>query len=32
MIKQAVNDPNAPSRIVVVQNWFDELKRQVPTN
>jgi serine/threonine-protein kinase len=33
MIKRAVTDANAPPpQIVVVRNWFEELKRLVPTN
>jgi hypothetical protein len=32
-IKDAAPDPAAaPTSIVVVQNWFEELKRQVPSN
>jgi Tol biopolymer transport system component len=32
MIKDAAPDAVAPSSIVVVRNWFEELKRQVPSN
>jgi hypothetical protein len=28
----AESDDDAPASIVVVQNWFGELKRRVPTN
>ena len=31
MIKRAKPDSSGPS-LVVVQNWFEELKRRVPTN
>jgi serine/threonine-protein kinase len=32
MIKDAAPDAVAPTNIVVVQNWFEELKRLVPSN
>jgi hypothetical protein len=31
VIKDAVQTAAAPSRLVVVQNWFEELKARVPT-
>ena len=33
MIKQigGVDEPRTPARLIVVQNWFEELKRRVPT-
>ena len=32
MIKESSNDEAAPERLIVVQNWTEELKRLVPTN
>lgn len=32
MIKQGGSNEAAPQNLVVVQNWFEELKRLVPTN
>jgi len=33
MIKDSTGDPNAtPVSMVVVQHWFEDLKRRVPTN
>jgi Tol biopolymer transport system component len=31
-LKEDVSGDNRPPRIIVVQNWFEELKRLVPTN
>jgi len=31
MIKEAARDTDAAPSIIVVQNWFEELKRLVPT-
>jgi hypothetical protein len=30
MVKPAPADPNPVTEIILVQNWFDELKRTVP--
>ena len=32
MIKQALPTEEAPAEILLVQNWFEELKRLVPTD
>ncbi len=32
MIKQNVNAVDVSRSIIVVQNWFEELNRRVPTN
>ena len=32
MAKRLEDDTSAPSQIIIVQNWFDELQRLVPTN
>ena len=26
------NDPDEPAELILVQNWFEELKRLVPTD
>jgi hypothetical protein len=31
MIKEAARDTDAAESIIVVQSWFEELKRLVPT-
>jgi hypothetical protein len=31
MIKESSNDEAAPQKLIVVQNWAEELKRLVPT-
>jgi hypothetical protein len=34
MIKQSTttNEPATSARLILVQHWFEELKRRVPTN
>ncbi len=34
MIKEGggADDTSAPSQLILVQNWFEELRRLVPTN
>ena len=31
MLKPAIDDASSEAQIIVVQNWFDELQRLVPT-
>jgi hypothetical protein len=32
MLKRNEQEASAPTQINVVQNWFEDLKRRVPTN
>lgn len=32
MIKEAAGSNDAPARLIVVENWFEELKRRVPVH
>jgi hypothetical protein len=32
MLKPAARSERSPAQIILVQNWFQELKRLVPTN
>ena len=32
MVKPAAGEPEASAVVILVQNWFEELKRKVPTD
>jgi hypothetical protein len=32
MMREAERPPIKPTQMILVQNWFEELKRLVPTN